>query len=430
MALANEGGGLFLLGASDSPPRRVIGTTAFEDPVSLETWVFSKLNFQVSVHEVFHPDGRVLVFDIPSRPYGSAYHIDGQYLSRSGSSLVPMSPDKLRSIFNEARPDWLKENVRTGLSDAEVVDLLAISEYFDLKKMSLPEDRSGIIDRLFKDDLLQSDSQGLTISRLTAVLLAKDLGAFRDLEMKAPRVIVYNGEDKLNTRLERTGSRGYAIGLRPMVGFISEQMPQNEDISSVVRESHRLLPQEIVRELVANALVHQDFSSTGFNPRVEIYSNRIEISNAGEPLIDTARFIDVNKSRNDRLAFHMRQLGLCEEKGSGIDRVISQTEVSQLPPPQFRVRPNQTVVTVAGYRPFSDLTMPERISACYQHCALKYVLDEVMTNESLRDRFGLSADKSSSVSQVIRACVESGMIKPDESAGSSRRNARYVPSWA
>ena len=51
-------------------------------------------------------------------------------------------------------------------------------------------------------------------------------------------------------------------------------------------------PKPAVRELIANALIHQDFYAKGSSPMIEIFSNRVEISNPGKPLIDTIRFID------------------------------------------------------------------------------------------------------------------------------------------
>jgi predicted HTH transcriptional regulator len=71
-----------------------------------------------------------------------------------------------------------------------------------------------------------------------------------------------------------------------------------------------------------------------------------------------------------------------------------------------------------------------RIRACYQHCVLRYVMREAMTNQSLRERFKLPPHKSASVSQVIAATINANLIKADEEAGTSRRQARYLPHWA
>ena len=106
VAIANEGGGHLLLGVADKPPRPIVGTQAFPNPLKTEEKVFQKLRFRVEIEEVNHPEGRVLVFKIPPRPPGSPHHLDGKYLMRSGSALVPMTPDRLRSIFAESPTEW------------------------------------------------------------------------------------------------------------------------------------------------------------------------------------------------------------------------------------------------------------------------------------------------------------------------------------
>ncbi|MOA21267.1 hypothetical protein D3C78_1417520 [compost metagenome] len=74
----------------------------------------------------------------------------------------------------------------------------------------------------------------------------------------------------------------------------------------------------------------------------------------------------------------------------------------------------------------------ERVRACYLHCCLKYVSNEKMTNQSLRERFKLedTRAKSASVSQIIAATVAQGLIKLDDPENASKRYAKYVPFWA
>jgi len=106
------------------------------------------------------------------------------------------------------------------------------------------------------------------------------------------------------------------------------------------------------------------------------------------------------------------------------------TEVFQLPAPDFRVGHHRTIVTIYGSRDFEQMDRADRIRACYQHSALKRVMSEGMTNQTLRERFGLSEGKSAIASQVISATMEAGLIKLDEKVGTSRRFARYLPFWA
>jgi ATP-dependent DNA helicase RecG len=207
-------------------------------------------------------------------------------------------------------------------------------------------------------------------------------------------------------------------------------MPQNEVIEDGLRKSLKLLPENSVRELIANSLIHQDLKITGAGPMIEIYPNRIVISNPGEPIVTVDRFIDGYQSRNERLADFMRRMNICEERGSGIDRVIHEAELYLLPPPRFQSHGLRTTVTVYGPQPFEQMDRDDRIRACYQHCALKWERNERMTNQTLRERFGLPESRAAITSQIISATIEAGMIKPDETVGASRKYARYLPFWA
>jgi predicted HTH transcriptional regulator len=241
---------------------------------------------------------------------------------------------------------------------------------------------------------------------------------------------VYTGPSKLETKLDQTGTRGYAVGFQGLVRFVMTQLPQNEVIEDALRKEVKLVPDVVMRELIANALIHQDFRIPGAGVMIEIYSNRIEISNPGEPLVPVERFIDGYQSRNERLADLMRRMGICEEKSSGIDRVVQAAEVYQLPAPDFRATFRRTSVTILGPRPFERMDRNDRVRGCYQHAALKWVMARHMTNQTLRDRFQLAEDKAAIASQVIAATIEAGLIKPDQSVGGSRKFARYLPFWA
>lgn len=430
VALANEGGGHLVLGVANKPPRPVVGTQAFRDPMEMAAKMFQVLGFRVDIEEVSHPDGRVLVFHIPSRPRGTAYDYDGKYLMRAGEALVPMSEDQLRRIFAEGQPDWLEEASRTGLDAQQVVELLDTQTYFELLKLPYPTERAGVLDRLIRERLVDEAVGAYTIRRLGALLLARRLEDFPDASRKAPRVVVYSGPSKLETRLDQTGGRGYAVGFQGLVRFVMTQLPQNEVIEDALRKEVKLVPDVVVRELVANALIHQDFAVTGASVMVEVYSNRVEISNPGEPLVPVERFIDGYQSRNERLADLMRRMGICEEKSSGVDRVVQAAEVYQLPAPDFRTGFRRTAVTIYGPRPFDEMDRNDRVRACYQHCCLRYVTGGQMTNQSLRDRFKLPEEKAETVSRMIRDCVEAGLVKPENPESGSKRYARYLPFWA
>lgn len=430
VAIANEGGGHLLLGVADAPPRPVVGSQAFPNLIDAANELFQRVGFRVEIESVAHPDGRVVVFSIPSRPKGTAYHLNGRYLMRSGSSLVSMSGDRLRAIFAEGAPDWLEEPSMRDIDAQAVVDRLDTQAFFELMKQPYPTDRAGVLARLIEHRLIDRIDGQYSIRRIGGLLLAKRLDDFPDLSRKAPRVVVYTSNSKLDTRIDQIGQRGYAVGFQGLVTFVMQQMPQNEIIENALRKKVKLLPEYSIRELIANALIHQDLKISGAGPMIEIYPNRIVISNPGEPIVKVDRFIDGYQSRNERLADFMRRMNICEERGSGIDRVVHESELYQLPAPKFQSDPQRTMVTVYGPQPFEEMDREDRVRACYQHCALKWVLNERMTNQTLRERFGLSEGRAAIASQVIAATIEAGMIKPDDAVGASRKFARYLPFWA
>lgn len=191
---------------------------------------------------------------------------------------------------------------------------------------------------------------------------------------KAPRFIIYDGKNKLKTRNDVTGRRGYAAGFKSLVDFVHNSAPQNQFIEEVIREETKMFPKQALRELIANALVHQDFLATGASIMIEMYADRVEISNPGLPPIKVERFIDEYRSRNEQLADLMRRLGICEEKGSGIDKVIVASEVYQLPAPDFRVGEIRTTAILFAHQAFNNMNQSDRVRACYQHCCLKYLM--------------------------------------------------------
>lgn len=430
VAIANEGGGHLVLGIADKPPRRVVGSQAFLDTQDIAQKLFQWLGFRVEVEAVLHPEGRVVVFSIPGRPKGTAYHHEGAYLMRSGEELRPMSEDQLRKIFAEGQPSWFEAPARRDVSGTDVVELLDTQSFFELMRLPYPTDQIGVLNRLIDERLIERTAGGFNVLRIGALLLAKSLREFADIGRKAARVIVYAGEAKSETVSDITVDKGYAVGFGGLVQDVMGKLPQNEVIEGAIRRAIKLVPEIVVRELLANALVHQDFEQSGTSPLIEVFCNRVEISNPGEPIVPVERFIDGFLSRNERLADVMRRFGICEERSSGIDRVIEAAELMQLPAPEFLTGHRRTAVVIHGPRSFRDMNGSDRVRACYQHCVLQYVLRKQMTNQSLRERFGLPEGSSNTASQIITATIEQGLIKNDPNAPESRRYARYIPAWA
>jgi ATP-dependent DNA helicase RecG len=400
VAIANEGGGRLVLGVSDEVPRRVVGTAAYNDLVDLHPKLLQKLGFRVEVEELQHPDGRVLVFRIPARPQGTAYQLEGAYYMRSGDELVAMTPDRLKVIFSEGQPNFVDRVAMADQSGADVVRLLDTQAFFDRLGLPYPAERASVLAKLASERLVLEKHERYSVTNLGALLFAKKIADFDLLRRKTARVIEYKGRNKLEPRSDELGDEGVAVEFESLIDYINAKLPSNEVIERALRKTLKVYPEIAIRELLANALVHQDFETPG-RVTVELYEDRVEICNPGLPLLKPERFIDGYQPRNERLTDLMRRLNMCEERSSGIDRVVAEAEVHQLPAPDFRVGASQTHAILFAPQPFEDTSRDDRIRACYQHACLRYVTNQVMTNATLRERFRLGSDQNATASRII-----------------------------
>lgn len=430
VALANENGGRLLLGIDDN--KIIVGTNAFRDIGTIKSKILKKLHIRVDIYEILDEAGRVLIFDIPSRPIATPLNHEGTYLMRSGEELVPMTPEHLQKIFAEGKPDFELQIAMSGITSDEVVTLLDVQSYFDMMQIPLPETREAILDRFTREKLISKKGNIYNITNLGAILFAKDLALFDDLSRKAVRVIVYDGNSKIKTKRDMTEQRGYAVGFVSLVQYVMGQLPANEIIEDALRDNASVFPELAIRELVANAIIHQDFTLSGNSVMIEIYDDRIEISNPGQPIITVDRFIDEYQSRNEKLADVMRRLRICEEKGSGIDKALFEIELFQLPALDIRISETRTTVIMQTPKNLDEMDKSERKRSCYQHCCLKYVMGEKMSNQSFRQRLGLPDNRAGTEasSRIIREVLADDMIRLNDADSKSKRYAKYVPFWS
>ena len=401
----------------------------------IETWLLRLLS--PKIHFGFFElnlDGHSVVLLEIGRAFRHPVRFQNEAFIRVGQVKKPLkdAPERERELWRILDRTLFEDLPAVEhISSDEVLRMLDYTVYFDLLELPLPANREGILTALKNDNLIRAcEAGGWDITNLGAILFAKKLGDFPQLKRKAIRVIQYRGAGRTDTLREQEISKGYASGFEGLITYIHGLLPVNEVIEKALRKTVAVFPELAVRELVANALIHQAFFVTGAGPMVEIFDDRIEITNPGEPLVDTQRFVDTPpKSRNETLASMMRRFRICEERGSGIDKVIAQIEIYQLPAPLFEVPEGFTRVVLFAHKPLIAMDKAERVRACYLHACLKYVSREFLTNASLRERFGVEEKNKAAVSRYIREAVDAGVIKPfDEDV--ARKLMKYVPFWA
>lgn len=438
-ALAGKDAGYLLYGVRDSD-HTVVGTTV--DLASqklgneeLRPWLVRLLSPQVDFTWAGVDVGgeHVVVVRVESA-LSTPVKFKGHEYIRVGSYKKPLKdhPEHARRLWKALESYSFEDGTAAvDLGVEQVVQLIDYPAFFALSQQPLPENRSAIIEALEDAGVIRHDVEDQwQITNVGALLYASDLRSFPRLSRKAVRVVQYEGSSRVATRREQEGRRGYASGFQGLIGYITDLLPNSEVIVDGLRMDDLLFPKLAIRELVANALIHQDLAITGAGPLIEIFDDRMEVTNPGVPLLDPLRFIDgAPRSRNERLARAMRLHRICEERGSGWDKVAFEVEFHQLPPPLVEVHEGHTRVVLFAPKPLNGMDRPERVRAMYQHACLCYVSNNPTNNTSVRKRFGIAKKNSALASKIIRETVEVGMIAPyDPSAGP--RTIRYVPFWA
>lgn len=430
----------YLVWGVEDESHRIVGTTFDPETVkkgneSLVSWLAHSLHPQTHFEfEALQVAGvRLVVLTIVPATFEPVRFGATAYV-RVGPTTQPLdrNPDHARRLWRAFdKHGWEGGAAKERLADDQVLDLLDYPKYFELLELPLPDNRVGILDALLRDNVIgKMAGTGWKISNLGAILLAKRLTDFPSLARKALRVIRYSGVDRMAPTKEQVGGRGYASGFEGLIDYVSAFFPANEAIGQALRKTTPLYPPLAVRELIANALIHQDFAITGAGPIVEVFDDRVEISNPGSPIVDPERFIDTPpKSRNEALAALMRRMGICEERGSGWDKVAFEVELHQLPAPEVLTTSDTTRVTLLSPRPLANMTAEERARAVYLHACLNHVSRKDTTNSSLRRRFSIEERNKAAASRLIKEALARGLIVAyDDSAGP--RSRRYVPYWA
>ncbi|MBE0469370.1 MAG: putative DNA binding domain-containing protein [Methyloprofundus sp.] len=417
----------------------IIGTTfkpsiARHKQQELESWLLQKTAPKIHFRFFeFTPIGDlpVVLMEIQAAAHNPV-QFDGVEFIRVGSYKKKLKefPEKERALWRVFDKTPFERQMAANVSVGEVLTLLDYPAYFELTGMPLPENRTGILNALQADQLIKAmPGEQWGITNLGAILFAKKLQSFQHLGRKAVRLILYRGNSRVETIREIEGNKGYAVGFEGLIDYLKTMLPSNEEIGKAFRKEVPMYPELAIRELVANAIIHQDFSLSGTGPMIELFDNRLEITNPGVPLVDTQRFLDSPpQSRNEVLASFMRRINVCEERGSGVDKVISQIEAYQLPAPIFEKTEQHTRVVLFTYKDFKDMESEDRVRACYQHCCLKYVNRVPMNNTSLRERFRIEEGNSAMASRVIKQAVEAKLIRLYD-PNANRKAYRYVPYW-
>jgi ATP-dependent DNA helicase RecG len=332
-ALANEGGGRMILGVTNARPRRIVGSSAFPELERTKAGLIERLHLRINATELPHPDGRVLVFDVPPRPIGFPIQFEGAYWMRAGEDLVPMTADMLKRIFEEAAPDMSAEICPAAtLAD---LDATAIEQFHMRWGRRTRNDALG---RLAPQQLLSDsglvDGHGVTYAAL--ILLGTRTALARHLA-DAEVVFEYRSSETAGPANQRENFRlGFLLFCDRLWELINLRNDTQHFQDGLLMHDVPTFSEGAVREAILNAVSHRDYRRAG-SVFVRQYPRRIEVvSPGGFPVgITVENILNRQAPRNRRIAETLERCGLVERAGQGANRMFEESIRQAKPLPDF-----------------------------------------------------------------------------------------------
>lgn len=333
VALANEGGGKIIFGVTDKLPRRVVGSQAFPELPRTKEGILERLHFRVDAEEIAHPDGRVVVFHVPSRSIGAPVQYKGAYWMRSGEALVPMTSDQLKRILDEAEPDFSATTcARATFNDLDATAIELFRARW-IRKSGNEKLLSLTPEQILADAELTVDGQ-ITYAALALLGTRQALGKHL---AQAEVIFEYRSNEASGPAAQREEFReGFLLTLDSVWNLINLRNDRQHFKDGLYIWDIPTFNEDAVREAVLNAVCHRDYRNGG-SVFVRQYSRRLEIvSPGGFPSgITPENALWKQMPRNRRIAEAVGRCGLVERAGQGMNRIYETCIRESKPVPDF-----------------------------------------------------------------------------------------------
>lgn len=345
-ALAMTDGGVILLGVRDN--RTISGCALTQNVLDKVTRTAAECHVDVQLKEVTVATKQVTVVAVPEVRGRIVTTTDGRLVRRVGSSNLPLVGDALARFVRE-REDRPAEEQALVVADVDAFDLKRINSAL-AKDGRSPIRRDtwhrGLID--LGVALAAAPPSEPSVLAAAAVLFARDPRAFVPAAsvQLVRRTGVGPGPGPTTAREELSGPIEELLDR--VLDFITAHTESFQVVLGARREVMPEYPTAVLREAVLNALAHRDYGLSGATVDVTVWDDRIEVQSPG-PLpghitVDNMR--DEHYSRNRRIMRVLKLIGLVEEYGEGVDRMIDEMEARLMEPPIFSATPSSVTVTL------------------------------------------------------------------------------------
>ena len=310
-----------------------MASQAFSNLERTKAGLIDRVRLRIDVEEIQHPDGRVLVFQVPSRPIGMPMQYKGAYWMRGGETLIPMTPDLLQRIFAESGPDFSAEICTSAQLDDLDPNAVEVLRQLWQRKLLDQDISTRPIEQLLADAELLVDGQ-VTYAALILLGTRKALGKYL---AQAELVFEYRSNEVPGPAAERHEFRqGFLTVLDEIWRLINQRNDLQHFQQGFFIWDVPTFNERVVREAVLNAVSHRDYRHGG-SVFIRQYSRRIEIVSPGgfPPGITPDNILRQQNPRNRRIAEVLGKCGLVERAGQGFDRIFRECIQQSKPLPDF-----------------------------------------------------------------------------------------------
>lgn len=346
VAFANASGGRIFIGVADngSVPGIVITNKVRSELESMAQSCDPKV--EISLNEF---DNKVIILNVPEGK-NKPYRTTGGFYLRSGPSSIKMTTDQIIAFIKAEGKVKFDELEYPGLSYPADRDDAAIEKYKSI---------SGIDTTLSADDLLANlnvlySKDSPVLNQAGVLFFAKDPS--RLIPQSVVTCVLYKGNSKVNIIDKKTFNKDIISNIDDAIDFLQKHLNLAYVIKDKRRREDLEIPLVVLREAVVNAVTHRDYFEKGANVMVEIFDNRVEISNPGglPKGMSEADFGTRTLARNPLIASLLNRAGYIEKLGTGVPRIRKTMAEAVLPEPDFRFDHFFTVI-LQRYNPILEL---------------------------------------------------------------------------
>jgi ATP-dependent DNA helicase RecG len=250
----------------------------------------------------------------------------------------------------------LSSNQKARRFDELVCTKFNYKQHFDppkLDKLLLLSGISKLLDNqtmLVNLDVAEKQEGRIMVNNTGALFFSKKLS---DIYFHtAVTCALYKGTEKVQVLDRRDFNDDLISSIEGAMVFLKQYIPVRYEMTgSTRRKEIPEIPYDALREALINAVVHRDYFEKGANVMVEMFDDRIEITNPGG-LVKGLKPADFGKKsalRNPTIASLLHHANYIEKMGTGISKIRKLMKEAKLSPPKFAFN---TFFTVTFKRPY------------------------------------------------------------------------------